>query len=569
MKKFLLIFSLPFSILLLSQELDETYLKSLPESVQKDVLNKIDAKEKLEEPVYRRASTSVDKEINDEEVDERNIRFGSIFFDTFQTSFMPINEPNLDTSYTLDFGDIVEIQLIGQKDTIDTYDIKRDGSINIPDIGKITLAGLTIADADDFVKAKVKSIYINTDSYLTLKNIRDISVLIAGNAFNPGIYTLNGNSNILHALNMAGGIDEIGSYRDINLIRNGEIIDTLDIYEVLIYGKHQLNKGLRSGDSIVVNPLTNTVSVESGVLRPGKYELNDDETLADLIKYGNGLKSNIDKKNIILKRVKGNLVSNIPIDINELDSIKIQDGDSLYIREFKVDTLLIEGLVMNPGYYQVPRGTTLSEAILIAGGYDDKAYPFGGYLENKKALKVNETAKQKLYDTFLNNLITNSSTLQGEVANLGLVLDQIKNAEVTGRVIAEFDLDVLKANPALDTVLEDQDRLIIPGVTQQVYIHGEVSNPGATRYSPNKDISYYIDNAGGALNKADLSSIFIVHPNGETENIKLQTRLSFIDNDLNNQLIYPGSIIYIPKSSNFANSLETASVWAPIISSVA
>jgi hypothetical protein len=137
MKKIFLLACLVVSAAIYSQELDEAYLQSLPESVREDVLNKIEAKDSLDKPVYRRASTFVDKdEDKDEDEDIDNILFGSNFFDVMQTSFMPINEPNLDSSYVLDFGDVLEIQLIGQKDQIDNYSINRDGSINLPDIGK-------------------------------------------------------------------------------------------------------------------------------------------------------------------------------------------------------------------------------------------------------------------------------------------------------------------------------------------------------------------------------------------------------------------------------------------------
>ena len=124
---------------------------------------------------------------------------------------MPINEPNLNSTYILDFGDVIEIQIIGQEDSIQEYIINRDGSINISDLGKIVLSGLSLNEASSLIKNKVKNIYIGTEAFITLKNIRDISILISENAYNPGIYTLNGNSNMLHALTMAGGINEFGS----------------------------------------------------------------------------------------------------------------------------------------------------------------------------------------------------------------------------------------------------------------------------------------------------------------------------------------------------------------------
>ena len=131
------------SIVSYSQELDESYLASLPETVREDLERKMEAEEELEEPVYRRASTFVDKDDDDDDDDDlSSTLFGTDFFDVMQTSFMPINEPNLDSSYTLDFGDVLEIQLIGQTDSTDSYAISRDGSINLSDIGKLNLAGL-------------------------------------------------------------------------------------------------------------------------------------------------------------------------------------------------------------------------------------------------------------------------------------------------------------------------------------------------------------------------------------------------------------------------------------------
>ena len=565
MKKIFLLACLVVSAAIYSQELDEAYLQSLPESVREDVLNKIEAKDDLDKPVYRRASTFIDK---GEGVNKS--LFGSNFFDVMQTSFMPINEPNLDSSYILDFGDVLEIQLIGQKDQIDSYSINRDGSINLPDIGRLNLSGLSLNDASNLIKAKVSSAYIGTEAYISLKNIRDINVLIVGNAYNPGIYTLNGNSNMLHAISMAGGINDIGSYRNINLIRSGKVIDTLDIYEVLVFGKYNFSSGLRSGDSIVVGPREKTVSIESGVMRAAAYEIKSNETFDDLLKYSNGFSKDINLDRLLVKRVSGGKSNIIYLTLDEMYSFEFMNNDSIYIEEYKVDTVLITGSVKNPGTYRFNKGTTLSEAIKAVGGYDKSAYPFGGYLENKKALEVNKISKDRLYNKFLTNLITNSgfSSSTNNSQSMELIL-QLKNSESTGRIIAEFDLDILSSDPTKDTILEDKDRIYIPQLTQQVFIQGEVSNSGAIRYAPGEDIDYYINNAGGALLTADINNIFIIHPNGETENFANKSRLSFVLEDNNKELIYPGSIIYVPQKTNFVNPIQVASIWAPIVSSIA
>ncbi len=570
MKRYILL--IPFLVFsLASQELDEAYLKSLPADIRNDVLQRMEEKDATEDPLYRRPSTDIDKEIDeDEDEDEESRIFGADFFDTMQSSFMPTNEPNLDSSYILDFGDVLEIQLIGQRNLIDDFPIARDGSINIPDIGNITLSGLSMSEASSFIKAKINDVFIGTEAFISLKNIRDINILIAGNAYNPGIYTLNGNSNMLHALHMAGGINEFGSYRNIELVRNGEVIDTLDIYKILVSGIYNLNESLRSGDSIVVNPQQKIVSFESGFVRKGDFEIIESDTFEEFMKFTNGFGKHINKSDITIIRIEDgrSKVLNLK-SIDDLYAFEFKDSDSVYIREYKFKNVTIEGYVKNPGMYQLSLEDTLLDLINLAGGYENSAYPFAGYLENKKTLEINENAKTKLYNTFINNLIMNSSAFNMDAENIGLILDQIKDAEVTGRVIAEFDLDIIKNNPSLDTILEDSDRVIIPNLTQQVYIQGEISNPGALRYSANKDINYYINNAGGALDSADLKNVFIVHPNGETEILNPGSSLSFIRANSEVQLVYPGSIIYIPQTTNFANSIEVASIWAPIISSIA
>jgi protein involved in polysaccharide export with SLBB domain len=338
----------------------------------------------------------------------------------------------------------------------------------------------------------------------------------------------------------------------------------------LVFGKYNFSSGLRSGDSIVVGPIGKRVSIESGVMRLATYEIKSNETFDDLLKFANGFSKDINLDQLVVKRVSGGKSEIINLTLDEMQSFEFLNNDSIFIQEYKIDTVSILGSVNNPGTYKFSKGTTLSEAIKKSGGYDSSAYLFGGYLENQKALEINEISKDRLYDTFLTNLIMNSgATSSIQDSGVMEILIQIKNSKSTGRVIAEFDLDIISSDPSKDTILEDGDKIFIPQLTQQVFIQGEVSNSGAIRYASGQDIDYYINKSGGALLTADLDNIFIVHPNGETENFANKSRLSFIVEDNNKELIYPGSIIYIPQKTNFANSLQTASIWAPIISSIA
>ena len=563
MKKFLIPVFLIASIAISSQELDEAYLESLPDSVRDDVLQTIDQREKIDKPVYRRQSSMIDKESVSSD------RFGDKIFDMMQSSFMPINEPNIDSSYTLDFGDTLEIQLIGQKNFIEELSIKRDGSINIPEMGKIFVSGLSLGEANKLIKSKVANVYIGTEAFITLVNIRDIQVIVTGNAFNPGIYTLNGNSNVLHALSMAGGVDENGSYRQIDLIRNNKVINTIDLYEIFINGNSSFGPRLQSGDTILVRPFLKVVSISGAVKRPGVYELKENNNFADLLKYANGFSDNADMDTFRLERPHKNEINLIEIDnLDQLKSFTPKSADSLYIRAYERRSIEILGAVFSPGKYLLSKDETLYSLINKANGYTANAYPFGGVLINEKALELNEIAAEKLYRSYIQKLITKGDALFAS-ESLPFILNELKEAQISGRVIAEFDLNVIQADRNLDTTLNDGDQILIPIKTEQVYIFGEVNQPGATRYKPNQSLSQYISNSGGLLESSDINNIFFVYPNGEVQRSKKGSKLLALNSRSNDVLIYPGTVIYVPRKVQQTELSLIASIWAPIISSAA
>jgi len=574
MKKIFLSTLLLLSTTSYSQELDEAYLESLPDNVRDDVLQEMTNREELDKTSYRRPSSTISKNYcTDPRTDtydcipESN-RFGSNFFDTMQSSFMPINEPNFDSSYILDFGDTLQIQLIGQKNYIEELPIKRDGSINIPEIGKVFVSGLSLEATNEMIKSKVGNTYIGIEVFVSLVNIRDIQVLITGNAYNPGIYTLNGNSNLLHALSMAGGIDESGSFRQVQLIRNNKILYSVDLYDIFIYGKSGFGQRLRSGDSILVKPSNELINLTGAVKRPATYEMLPDETFQDLFNYGNGFSAAADSSTLRIERLDKENVIFININnVNELIKLKPQSGDSLNVRAYERKNVTILGAVKTPGTYVMGKGETLSSLIEKAQGYREDAYPFGSILNNDRARDINELAVKRLYNAFIQKLITKGDALFAS-ESLPFILEELEKSTVTGRVIAEFDLDVIRSSPNLDTNLDDGDQIIIPTKTQQVYIFGEVNNIGATRYKSGNTINQYLISSGGILDSADSKNIFVVHPNGEVN--RIQSRgLSFLNNRSNDILIYPGSVIYIPRKLNGRDTALIAAIWAPIVSNMA
>ena len=552
------------------EEFDSSFLESLPEGVRQDLLDQVTDKKELEDEQYRRPSTFVQKPTNDEGELLSN-RFGVNIFDMMQTTLMPLNEPNFDSSYVLDFGDVLEVQTLGQRGFVTQVEIKRDGSVSIPEIGKLYVAGLSLDDATNKIQKKISETSIGVESFVTLVNVRDIQVIVAGNVFNPGPYILNGNSNVFHALTISGGPSDMGSFREIELVRDNKVIEVIDLYDTFIFGKSSFNKRLRSGDIVFVKPVQNLVSVIGGVKRPFVYELKESDTLDTVISFANGLSADADISDINLYRLIDGKVE--AIDVKGIDSLKTfapVDNDRLVIRRFSFRSIEILGAVNNPGTYIVNEGEGLLDLIPRAGGYSSNAYPFGGVLENLNTEKINRMAADELYKSFLDNLsnlsgkATSGSALEG-AASTRLIMEELKNSPVSGRVSAEFDINVLAEDPSKDVVLQDGDKITIPEFVNQVYIFGEVSSEGTVRFEKGQPVSFYIEKKGGFSGFADERNVFVLNPNGETFKVSKNVFMRQ-GRDIE---IYPGSVIFVPRGLNDGFLItETAQAYAAILGNI-
>ena len=557
------------SVSLHAQEFDQEFLDSLPDDVREDLETRnetraeqanetfrpylyssklsqaeelLSLKDRLEKDLLdleRRLDTGENLSISEElEI------FGFDFFNTFQTSFMPVNEPNPDSGYMLDVGDILQIQLVGQNDYIEDFLVSSDGSINLPDIGKIVVAGLSLNDTSELIKSKVNSAFIGTEAFITLSEIRDVNILVTGNAQNPGIYTLTGNSNILHAIFAAGGISEFGSLREINLLRDNIIIESLDIYDLLIEGQYNLNKRLRSGDVIFIEARKNIVTIDGAINRPAKYEVLENQKLINIIEYANGINRNADLENISLQRLVDGSLKTIPVP-NEsyFEAIKVEDGDSINIREYPYRQAKISGAVLKPGSYTMAAGETIIDLINRAGGYTENAYQFGAIYLNEDAKKVNELSKEILYQEFLDNIIAAAQqNIGADLTPIVLLTEELNNTNPNGRVV----IDLLN-DSTLDLYgIKEGDELFVPEKNYVVYVYGETSSEGAVMFSENKDVEYFVEKSGGYKKFADNESIYILHPNGESQLYRSKRNI-FESRPKNDIQIYPGSIIFVPR----------------------
>lgn len=542
-----------------SQELDPAFLESLPEDVATDLMDRSAKRNVLEETQYRRPSTFIEKP------EPTSNRFGAQIFSMMQSSLMPLNEPYFDSSYVLDFGDELKLQLIGQKSQTVKIVINRDGSINIEDIGKLFLSGLTLNEATNLIKAKINQVFIGVEAFVTLTNVRDVQIIMAGNVYNPGSYTLSGNSNIFHALSVSGGPSEFGSFRSIDLIRNNQKVETIDLYETFIFGKTSFKTRLRSGDMVFVNPVNKIVSINGAVIRTGIYELKDDENLSRLFKFSSGLGAYADLSSVKLERVLDGKIKQIKVsNISQFDNILAKNGDNIYVRRFPFRNIEVIGAIFNPGTYSMNEGDTLDDVLSKAGGFTETAYPFGAVYEREEVKKINTEALEKLYQDSMDNILKLVKTgAAADFTPLISILDQIKDSEPSGRVIVDLEFKN-QDNPVL---IKDKDRLIIPEKTNQIYIYGSVSSTGSAEFKPGQTANYFIEKMGGLSADADKKRIYILHPNGVT--VKLGMNRNIFSSQANKVEIYAGSVIYVPAKidNGYAARLATTA-YASIIGNI-
>ena len=191
------------------------------------------------------------------------------------------------------------------------------------------MKGLNLANAQDAIQNFVSNSLIGTEVFTSLSELRDIRVIVIGNVTGQGMYTLPGGSSILHAINMAGGITDNGSYRKIKLIRNGELIYTQDLYDLIHSGLYDF-KQLRSGDIVKIEAKLPEVAISGGISTPGRFEIRADENLEDLISYAGGLlHTSIEK--ILIQRINNSNSINMTLNVNEINNFKLNGFDQVRV----------------------------------------------------------------------------------------------------------------------------------------------------------------------------------------------------------------------------------------------
>lgn len=407
--------------------------------------------------------------------------FGHSLFTNRNLTFEPSANLATPVNYRLGPGDEVIIDIWGASETTIRQTISPEGTILVSGLGPVQLSGMTVKDANAYLQREFSKIYSgisgtdpNSQIKLTLGDIRTIQINIMGEVTVPGTYTLSSFSSVFHALYRAGGVNRIGSLRSIKVVRNGNTIADLDVYDFIMKGKMTDDIRLQEGDVIIVNPYESLVEIKGKVKRPMFYEMKPTETVATILKYAGGFTGDAYKKAVRIIRKSGREHQVYNVDEMDYSVFRLDDGDLITIDavldrfENRVE---VRGAVYRSGLYQLDGSVN--------------------------------TVKQ---------LIKKAEGLRGDAFLNRALLDR-EHEDLSHEVIA-IDLGGLLRGTIADIPLQKNDVLYIPSINdlkeeETVAIHGEIANPGTFLYSKNMTIEDLIIQSGGLLEAAATTKIDI------------------------------------------------------------
>ncbi|WP_033150998.1 SLBB domain-containing protein [Prevotella sp. RM4] len=393
--------------------------------------------------------------------------FGRDIFNNKALSFEPNMNIATPTSYIVGPGDKVFVDVYGGSQKSEQMEVGPDGSIVVTGYGPIHIAGLSVAAANAKIKQTLGKRYSSSKIRMTLGQTRTIMVNVMGEVMAPGTYTLSAFASVFHALYMAGGVNGLGTLRDIKVFRGGRQIASVDIYDYILNGKLSGNIRLAENDVIMVGPYQNIVDVAGNVKRPMAYEMKKNESIATLLKYAGGFTGDAYKKAVRVNRTAGEQYSVYNVNEFDMSSFRLQDGDSVTVsgnlRRYE-NMVEIAGAVFRPGQYSLGGNvTTVKSLIEQADGLTEDAFAGRGVLHRMKE-------------------------------------------DRTRRVIS-LDIQGILNGTVADVPLENEDVLTIASKQEKtnertITIFGEVMFPATYEYADDESIEDLIIQAGGLTDAA-------------------------------------------------------------------
>lgn len=434
------------------------------------------AEARLREQVSDESTAMMESQEKPQDVARENQVYGRNIFNTRNLTFEPsVNIPT-PLNYRLGAGDEVIIDIWGASQNTIRQQISPEGTINIGELGPLYLSGMTMEQAQKFLTKELRKIYSDANNQIrvTLGNTRTIQINVMGEVVQPGTYALSAFSTVFHALYRAGGVNDIGSLRNVQLVRNGKKVATIDVYDFIMQGKTQDDIRLEEGDVVIVPSYESLVQIAGNVKRPMRYEMKTGETLEKLIEYAGGFTSDAYTKNLRMVRQNGKEYQVNTIDDVDYATCQLADGDVITaesILDRFSNKLEIRGAVYRPGIYELD--------------------------ENVNTVKA---------------LIARADSLTDDAFTARAVLYRLRDNMT--REVQQIDIAALMNGSIPDIELRRNDVLFIPSIHDisalgDVQIAGEVMQPGSYPYADNMTLEDLVIAAGGLRDAASLVRVDI------------------------------------------------------------
>ena len=305
----------------------------------------------------------------DDDEDDTPKAFGYDVFANAPLTFAPSLDVAVPDNYVIGAGDTLSIQIFGKENFDYEFPISRQGEIVLPQLGPFSVGGMTFIEVKTFLANEIKNKVLGVDVVITLTELRSIRVFVLGGAYKPGQYVLSSLSSITHAIFSSGGINDIGSLRNIQLKRSGKLVTTLDLYDLLINGDSSNDVMLKSGDVVFINSVGDRITVDGEVKRPAIYELSANETFESAIKMAGGLLPSAYPSSTVVERFNDkNLRTVRNIDLTNENALyeKVKAGDFIKVMKTSQlfeDSVTVIGAVARPGKYQWKEGQKISDLL--------------------------------------------------------------------------------------------------------------------------------------------------------------------------------------------------------------
>ena len=513
-----------------------------------------------------------EKSLNDlEDTKSKTKFFGYDFFSMRDTISFWENLP-IPNGYLIGPGDELIVSLWGETQFRKTFKISRDGKIYDEKVGLLNLNGKNIDEVKTYLKTQFGRVYStinskNPSTYIdvSIGELKSINVNFVGQVKFPGIYPIHPFSNVIMGLVQAGGVDTVGSLRNIKIIRSDSSEHFIDLYDYFIDGNLSTKAQLRDQDIIIVPPRLSYVIVDSAVNRPGIYESIPNENVYDILQNAGGVAHNGSNQIIIqsLTNIGGDTrpIFDLQSQYVSIDETKLINSNNVkkivsrYIFD-EVKQIEVIGQVKAPGFYNFIEGMTLKDIISLSSGFEDETFFNSVYQGQAEVVRRNPDSPFQTVITFdisdifdqekdfniilanldriiihpnLNFFETENIKIEGEVKVPGhypVISDEESLSSIIQRAGGltkkafkegiEIHRDTLRlAWKDIDVQLKPGDSIVVKEKPGTVFVTGEVYNPGLIEYKKFRDVADYVNLAGGPTKFGDRSDIIVVYANGE------------------------------------------------------